>query len=452
MPILRGEGWNLYLLMRQRAVPNRRKPRNTTGCLTQTERRTKVRLGQADAATDTVDGQAAAALKATWSLVLSLCCVLWIDNWYRAQYTTHPDKSDQSQNCTAMAVLQLKQRPTYWAGHPAIEDLAARILTVARALQQREPRIPQTLRDMGYADECVPDTGNVRAPLDVRRDARTVQVPVWRPFALSKEKVTGGVGLSNLLHFAKDVAQQTNRVLPLLVDENTHYRILKLLYGAKNQRWNMCAYLRYVPVAYGVWHAYNFVVTHTFRVFWPILTYLRKGLLRPGSTILSYPKLIVMEKTIAALMLATPRILHLYWRKEQAATAISCRDTAHARRQAVANAVLHLLSEWCPLLLYLGHVVQDRNWSGENNCTGSRAQEVLQLSLCLLRRLCRGPCDTVLKYERTIMCTLLYNSKWHQDLLGQAHSEEFGEGMLSKLVQDKARNTGSVTVEGVENP
>ena len=347
--------------------------------------------------------------------------------------------------------VPLQQKPKYWAGHPAIEDLAARITTGTRAPQQRERRIPQTLRDMGYADGCAPDTGNVRAPLDVRRDARTVQAPVWRPIALSKERVTGGVGLLNLLHFAKDVAQQTNRVSPLLVDKNIHYRILKLLYGGKNQRWNMHAYLRYVPVVYGVWHAYKFVVTHTFRVFWPILTYLRKGLLRPGCTILSYPKLIVMEKIIAALMLATPRILRPYRRKAQAATAISGRNTAHANRAAVANAVLHLLSEWCPLLLYLGHVVRECNWSGENNRTGSRAQEVLQLSSCLLRRLRRGPCDTVLKYERTIMCTLLYNSKWHQHLPGQAHSEEFGEGMLSKLVRDKGRNTGSFTVEEVEN-
>ena len=250
-----------------------------------------------------------------------------------------------------------------------------------------------------------------------------MQAPVWRPLALSKERVTRGVGLLNLLHFAKDTAQQTNRVLTLLVDKNIHYRILKLLYGARNQRWNMRAYLRYVPVVYGVWHAYKFVITQTFRVFWPILTYLRKGLLRPGSTILSCSKLIVMEKAIAALMLATPRILRLYCPKAQAATAISGRDTAHANRAAVANAVLHLLSEWCPLLLYLGHLVRECNWSGENNGTGARAQEVLQLSWCLLRWLRRGPCDTVLKYERTIMCTLLYNSKWHQDLLGQAHSD-----------------------------
>ena len=272
---------------------------------------------------------------------------------------------------------------------------------------------------------------------------------MWRPFALSRETVTGGVGLLNLWQFAKDTAQQTNRVLPLLVEENIHYRMVTFLYAAKNQRWNMSANLRYVPVVYGVWHAYKFVVTHMFWVFWPILTYLQEGLLRPGSTILSYPKLIVMEKTIAALMLATAMILRPYRRKAQVETAISGPDTAHANRAAVANAVFHLLSKWCPLLLYLGHLVRECNWAGENNGTGSRAQEVLQLSLCLLRRLHRGPCDTVLKYERTIMCTLLYNSKWHQDLRGRAHCEEFGEEMMSKLVRDKAENTGSVIVEEV---
>ena len=106
-----------------------------------------------------------------------------------------------------MAVLQLKQRPTYWAGQSAIEDLVAQITTVARALQQPERRISQTLLDMGYANGCVPDTGNVRALLDVTRDTTTVQSPVWCPFALSKEKVLGGVGLLNLLQFVKNTAQ-----------------------------------------------------------------------------------------------------------------------------------------------------------------------------------------------------------------------------------------------------
>ena len=357
MRILRQEGWKLYLLMRQRAVPNRKTPGNTTGHIRQTERSPKVQLGQADTTADTVDKQAAAAIKKTWTLVLASCCVLWMDSRYRAQYMTHPDGSDRAQNCTAMAVLQLKQRLTHWGGHPAIEDAAAGITTVARALQELERRIVQTLRDMSYADGCVPDTGSVRPPLDVRRDTRTVQAPGWRLFALSKEKVTGGVGLLNLLQFAMDTAQQTNRVLALLVDENIHYRILKFLYEAKNQRWNMRAYLGYIPVVYGVWHAYKLVGTQTVRVFWPILTNLQKGLLPPGSTILSYRILLVMEKNIAALMLATSGILRPYHRKVQAATAISGRDTAHANRAAMANAVFHLLSEWCPLLLYLGHLV-----------------------------------------------------------------------------------------------
>ena len=143
--------------------------------------------------------------------------------------------------------------------------------------------------------------------------------------------------------------------------------------------------------------------TKTFQVVWPILTYRRNGLLRPGSTILSNQKLIVMKKTIAVLMLATPRILRPYQRRAHAATAISCRDTAHANSAAVANTVFSVLSEWCPLLLYLGHKVRECNWAGNNNGIGSRAEVVLQLLLCL--------CDTVVKFERTIMCTLLYNSR-----------------------------------------
>ena len=71
-----------------------------------------------------------------------------------------------------------------------------------------------------------------------------MQAPVWRPFDLSKENVTCRVGLLNLLQFANDTAQQTNRVFLLLADKGNHYRILKLFFGAKNQQWNMRAYPR----------------------------------------------------------------------------------------------------------------------------------------------------------------------------------------------------------------
>ena len=70
MHILQQEGWNLYLFMCQPPVPNRKRWGNRTRYLTQTEIRMKVRPGQADAAANTVDEQAAAGLKAMWTLML----------------------------------------------------------------------------------------------------------------------------------------------------------------------------------------------------------------------------------------------------------------------------------------------------------------------------------------------------------------------------------------------
>ena len=57
------------------------------------------------------------------------------------------------------------------------------------------------------------------------------------------------------------------------------------------------------PILYGFWHAYKFGVTQTFRSFWPIVTFFRKGLLRSGDTVPCFPKLITMEITVGALLL-----------------------------------------------------------------------------------------------------------------------------------------------------
>ena len=108
-----------------------------------------------------------------------------------------------------------------------------------------------------------------------------------------------------------------------------------------------------------------------------MLTYMRKGLLRLGNTVLSYLILIVMEKTISTLMLATPRVLQSLKRKAEIVMAIRHRDTAHTNRAAVATTMLSFLSECCPPLLYLGHLVRERSWSKENSGTGARAHEVL---------------------------------------------------------------------------
>ena len=67
------------------------------------------------------------------------------------------------------------------------------------------------------------------------------------------------------------------------------------MYGIGNQEWNMHVYLHQVPLVYGVWHAYGFVQPMRFECSGLRLCSYIKGFC-------DYPKLIVMEKTIAAIL------------------------------------------------------------------------------------------------------------------------------------------------------
>ena len=64
-----------------------------------------------------------------------------------------------------------------------------------------------------------------------------------------------------------------------------------------------------------------------------------------------------------------------------------------------------LLTQYCALLLYLGHLVRQCNWAGETANTGVFASEGLQIIMCLLDRSNMG--ETPLKYERTVATALL---------------------------------------------
>ena len=55
--------------------------------------------------------------------------------------------------------------------------------------------------------------------------------------------------------------------LPLLVDENIAYRIQKLCYAEPMQRWDVRGALQQLPVLYGVWHPYKYVLTLVHRRF-----------------------------------------------------------------------------------------------------------------------------------------------------------------------------------------
>ena len=262
---------------------------------------------------------------------------------------------------------------------------------------------------------------------------------------LSKEKVSGKVSLLNLLQFTRDLAQHTRPVVPVLCDENIHYRICKMMYGEKTTGWNVQLFLRSQLILYGFWHAYKFCVIQTFRSFWPIVTLFRKGLLRSGDTVPCFPKLITMEITIGALLLGMgPHIRRL----NRKCHSLGLARPANRRSRlghAVCKAMQVVLTQYCPMLLYLGHLVRQSNWAGETANTGVFAPEGLQIVMCLLDRLKKA--DTLLKYERTVATALLCHTAWHTAMPGQAFAEEFCERLLSSLVTKKGQKRGAVTTE-----
>ena len=219
-----------------------------------------------------------------------------------------------------------------------------------------------------------PVVRNIRAPLDIIRPVPAKRLH-WRPLGLSKEKVSGNVSLLNLLQFTRDLAQHTRPVVPVLCDENIDSRICKMMYGEKTTGWNVRLFLRSHPILYGFWHAYKFCVTQTFHSFWLIVTSSRKGLLRSGDTVLCFPPLITMETTIAALLLGMGPHVRRLNRKCHSLGLARPAKRRRCLRYAVCKAMQVLLTQCCPMLLYLGHLVRQCNRAAETANTGVFAFE-----------------------------------------------------------------------------
>ena len=445
--VLIEDAWRLYLLMYHRAVPYQGKPKSVVAVEgSRAQRRILARSGLARYSAPSLKEKAAVRLQTTWYKIHQQWVVLWMDNWYNKQVTTNPDKNDKSLNATALPVLLLKDASRYWHGHPSLEGLERRVPVVARMLGNPDGTFARILRDLGFASTR-PVVRNIRAPLDIIRPVPAKR-PHWRPLFLSKEKVSGNVSLLNLFQFTRDLAQHTRPVVPVLCAENIHYRICKMMYGEKTTGWNVRLFLRSQPILYGFWHAYRFCVPQTFRSFWPIVTFFRKGLLRSGDTVPCFSKLLTMKLTVGALLLGMGPHIQCVNRKCHSLWLARPINRRGCLRYAVCKAIQVLVTQHCPMLLYLGHLVRQCNLARETANTGVFASEGLQIVMCLLDRLNMG--DTLLKYERTVATALLCHTAWHTAMRGQAFAVEFCESLLSSLVTKKGQNRGAVTIEDVD--
>ena len=434
--------------MHHRAVPYKGKRKSVTAIEgSSAQRRILARSGVARYSAPLVKERAAVRLETTWNKIHQQWVVLWMDSWYNKQFTTNPDKNDKSLNATTWAVLQLRDAPRYWHGHPSLEELERGVPVVARMLANTEGTFARILRDLGFPSPQ-PVVRNIRAPLDIIRTVPAKR-PHRRPLCLSKEKVSSNVSILNLLQFTKELAQHTRAAAPVLCDENIHYRICKMMYGEKTMGRNVRLFLRSHPVLYGFWHAYKFALHIHFAHFGRLLPFFCKGLLRSGDTVLRFPKLITMEITVGALLLGMGPHIRRLNRKCHSLGLARPANRRSRLRYAMCSAMQVLLTHYCPMLLYLGHLVRQCNWSGETANTGIFASQGLQVVMCLLDRLNMG--GTILKYERTVATPLLCHNAWHSAMLGQAFVEGFRESLLSSLVTKKGQNIGAVTIDDVDD-
>ena len=109
------------------------------------------RSGLARYSAPSVKEKAAVRLQTTWNKIHQQSVVLRMDNWYNKQFTTTPDKNDESLNATELAVLLLRDAPRYWHGHPSLEEVERRVHVVARMLGNTEGTFACILGDLGFA-------------------------------------------------------------------------------------------------------------------------------------------------------------------------------------------------------------------------------------------------------------------------------------------------------------
>ena len=174
--------------------------------------------------------RAAEQLRDLWGRLPGEAAVLWMDNYYRRRYTTNPSHGDTSLNCTALSLLLLEPAlrgvPAF-PGHRGPEDLGLRCTVLGPQMRDAVGRL---WGDVAHVLDQLPSGHDVRAPLDVKRD----ELPVfrWEPLMLSGLQVSSNADLVRLLVCLRDeVRPRLGRVLPLLVDENIHYRLLRMLWG-----------------------------------------------------------------------------------------------------------------------------------------------------------------------------------------------------------------------------
>ena len=308
------EFFNLHKILRLRCTPQQQ-DEDAPGfaSMRRQNRRRLRRTGLLRLREETMKQRSAGKRLETWRWMENRQVCVWIDDCYIKQHGTHPTIEDKSQNCTALCVVAIPCRSPYFRGHPTIDVLIGSIGNVAAALVRIKRSFCGIVTDLGLLADRPSPIPSIRAPLDIVRDP--VPNPGWKPLLLTTHQVSSYKGLVEVLDYIASLSNHTHLIVPILVDENIHKRCLKILYCDTTQRWNWHEKLKRTPILYGGWHPYKYLVTNVRQRFHFLFVYFRFGRVGVGKTVGSYPKMRVMERTIAGIVKCAPHFLRQLRRK-----------------------------------------------------------------------------------------------------------------------------------------
>ena len=232
-----------------------------------------------------------------WDSIKNRATVMWMDNWYHAQFTVHPTHADVSKNVTAIALLHIIDvRP--FTGHRTLDDLVQNIDATAQGIRQQCAGFSDAIAAVNA--QAVARTW-IRVPLDIARNRR--KRLHWQPMLIFELKCGTSAELVQLLTLVRDTQQHTGHTMPLLIDCAIHYSVAKFLYSRHTVTYKLHQWLGAVPLNFGVWHAYKSVMNITYRQFSPLLTYILHPRGGAGLQMRNHPRLATLETTVAALLL-----------------------------------------------------------------------------------------------------------------------------------------------------
>ena len=91
--------------------------------------------------------QGALHFRQLWRSIDRCYIVVWVDNWWHAQFWANPMKPNVCLLFTAIAVLHTIPLPPF-LGHPSVQALVDRVHTLAMAIVQRHKEMSKVCTDV----------------------------------------------------------------------------------------------------------------------------------------------------------------------------------------------------------------------------------------------------------------------------------------------------------------